>query len=109
MYDELKLLPLSFWTSDFKFKDYISVRKNPKIKPAIAIMYRDLIERHGSLWLYVSILLVLPLIPKIVRIWFQTRGARKLYPFFDYQSLGDRSLLEIRQEYDLLPFIDSNN
>ena len=24
MYDELKLLPLSFWTSDFKFADYIS-------------------------------------------------------------------------------------
>ena len=105
MYDELKLLPLSFWTSDFKFKDYINVRRDPKIKPAIEIMYRDLIEQHG-IWLYISILLVLPrLIPDIARIWFQTRGERNFYPFFDYEFLLNRSLLEIRQEYNLLPFI----
>ena len=30
MYDEIKLLPLGFWTSDFKFGDYIRTRKNPK-------------------------------------------------------------------------------
>ena len=60
MYDEIKLLPLSFWTSDFKFADYLRVNKNPKIKPAIDIMYNDLIKQHGRLWLYSSILLVLP-------------------------------------------------
>ncbi|MGL5940442.1 MAG: hypothetical protein ACRC2S_08660 [Waterburya sp.] len=110
MYDELKILPLSFWTSDFKFSDYIRTRKDPKIKPAIDIMYDDLIKQHGILWLYSSILLVLPrLLPEIIKIWWQTRGREKFYPFLeseawrDYPSgtLRDRSLLEIRQEYDL--------
>lgn len=106
MYDEIKLLPLSFWTSDFKFGDYIRTRKEPKIKPAIDIMYDDLIEQHGVLWLYSSILFVLPrLLPEVITIWFKTRGTRKYYPFLYYQSLLDRTLLEIRQDFDLLPFI----
>ena len=106
IYDEIKLLPLSFWTSDFKFGDYIRTRKDPKIKPAIDIMYDDLIEQHGVLWLYSSILFVLPLLlPEIITIWLKTRGARKHYPFFNYESLLDRSLLEIRQEFNLLPLI----
>ena len=106
MYDEIKLLPLSFWTSDFKFGDYIRTRKDPKIKPAIDIMYDDLIEQHGVIWLYSSILFVLPrLLPEVITIWLKTRGARKYYPFFNYEPLLDRSLLEIRQEFNLLPFI----
>ena len=106
MYDEIKLLPLSFWTSDFKFDDYIRTRKDPKIKPAIDIMYHDLIKQHGIWWLYSSILFVLPrLLPEVIMIWFKTRGSRKYYPFLDYQSLLDRPLLEIRHDFDLLPFI----
>ena len=106
MYDEIKLLPLSFWTSDFKFGDYIRTRKDPKIKPAIDIMYNDLIKQHGVLWLYSSILFVLPrLLPEVIIIWLKTRGARKYYPFFNYEPLLDRSVLEIRQEFNLLPFI----
>jgi hypothetical protein len=105
MYDEIKLLPLSFWTSDFKFSDYISTRKNPKIRPAIDIMYDDLIKQHG-LWLYSSILFILPrLLPEVISIWFKTRGTKKFYPFFAYESLLNRSLLEIRQEFNLLPLI----
>jgi hypothetical protein len=106
MYDEIKLLPLSFWTSDFKFGDYISTRKDPKIRPAIDIMYDDLIKQHGVLWLYSSILFVLPrLLPEVMSIWFKTRGTRKYYPFFAYEPLLNRSLLEIRQEFNLLPLI----
>lgn len=106
MYDEIKLLPLSFWTSDFKFGDYIRTRKDPKIRPAIDIMYDDLIKQHGTLWLHSSILFVLPrLLPELIAIWFKTRGTRKYYSFLSYESLLDRSLLEIRQEYDLLPLI----
>ncbi|MEM8778582.1 MAG: hypothetical protein AAGF26_06865 [Cyanobacteria bacterium P01_G01_bin.49] len=106
MYDEIKILPLSFWTSDFKFNDYIYTRKDPKIRPAIDIMYDDLIRQHGVLWLYSSILFVLPrLLPEIITIWLKTRGTRKYYPFFDYEFLLNRSLLEIRQEFDLLAFI----
>ncbi|MEM8675363.1 MAG: hypothetical protein AAGF83_16035 [Cyanobacteria bacterium P01_G01_bin.67] len=106
IYDEIKLLPLSFWTSDYKFSDYIRTRKDPKIRPAIDIMYDDLIRQHGVLWLYSSILLVLPrLLPEVIFIWFKTRGIRKYYPFLNYDSLLNRPLLEIRQDFDLFPFI----
>ena len=82
MYDELKLLPLSFWTSDFKFRDYIRANKDPKIKPAIELMYQDLIRQHGVLWLYGSILFMIPrLLPELLKIWWQTRKKRKFYPF----------------------------
>ena len=104
MYEEIKLLPLSFWTSDFKLRDYIRTNQDPQIKPAIDIMYDDL----GVVWLYSSILFVLPrLIPELIIIWFKNRGRSKYYPFLDYDSLLDRSLLEIRQEFDLLPLIKS--
>jgi hypothetical protein len=106
MYDEIKLLPLGFWTTDFKFKDYIRVNRDPVIKPSIDIMYDDLVRERGVLWLYAAILGVLPqLLPELVQIWFKTRGQRKYYPFLDYQDLFDLSLLEIRQEFDLLPLI----
>ena len=106
MYDEIKLLPLGFWTSDFKFKDYINTRRDPIIRPAIDIMYDDLVKQKGLLWLYSSILFVLPrLLPEVIVIWFKTRGKRKYYPFLNYASLLDRPLLAIRQEFDLLPFI----
>lgn len=107
MYDEIKLLPLGFWTSDFKFGDYIRTRRDPKIRPAIDIMYDDLIKQHGLLWLYSSILFVLArLLPEVLTIWFKTRGTRKYYPFLDYEPLLNCSLLEIRQDFDLLPFIN---
>jgi len=106
MYNEIKLLPLGFWTSDFKFSDYLRTNRDPTIKPAIDIMYDDLVKEHGVLWLYASILVVLPrLLPELVVMWFKTRGDRKYYPFLDYEPLFDLSLLEIRQEFDLLSFI----
>jgi hypothetical protein len=106
MYDEIKLLPLSFWTSDFKFSDYLRVNKDPTIKPAIRIMYDDLVKQHGVLWLYASILVILPqLLPEVVVMWFKTRGTRKYYPFLDYEVLLDKSLLDIRQEFALLPLM----
>ncbi len=106
MYDEIKLLPLGFWTSDFKFSDYLRTNRDPTIKPAIDIMYNDLVKEHGVLWLYASILVVLPrLLPELVVMWFKTRGDRKYYPFLGYEPLFDISLLEIRKEFDLLSFI----
>jgi hypothetical protein len=106
MYDELKILPLGFWTSDFKFKDFIRTRRDPKIKPAIDIMYDDLIKQHGLLWLYSSVFWVVPqLLPELISMWFKTRGTRKYYPFLNYESWMDTSLLEIRQTFDLLSFI----
>lgn len=102
MYDELRLLPLCFLTSDFKFRDYLRDRKNP----AVDVMYKDLVKQHGLLWLYSSIFVVLPrLLPEIVVMWFKARGTRKYYPFFDFEPLLDRSLWEIRQEFNLLPLL----
>lgn len=102
MYDELRLLPLTFFTSDYKFRDYLRDRKNP----AVDVMYDDLVKQHGLLWLYSSIFIVLPrLLPELVVMWFKSREARKYYPFFDYEPLLDYSVLEIRQKFGLLAWI----
>lgn len=102
MYDELKILPLSFWTSDFKFRDYLRERKNP----ALDVMYDDLVERQGVLWLYASILVVLPrLMPELISIWFKTRKRQRHIPYLNFEPLLNRSLLDIRQKFDLLPLL----
>lgn len=72
----------------------------------LLLKLNDLIEQHGILWLYSSIFLVLPrLLPEIISIWFKTRGKRKYYPFLNYESLFNRSVFDIRQEFDLLSLI----
>ena len=102
MYDELKILPLTFWTSDFKFRDYLRERKNP----AVDVMYEDLIKRHGVLWLVSSILIVIPqVLPELISIWFKTRKRQRYVPFLNFEPLLDRSLLDIRTEFEILPFI----
>lgn len=102
MYDELKILPLTFWTSDFKFRDYLRERKNP----AVDVMYDDLVKSQGLLWLYGSIFVVLPrLLPEVISIWFKTRKRQRYIPYLNFEPLLNRSLWDIRQEYDLLPFI----
>ncbi|HEY9882953.1 MAG TPA: hypothetical protein V6C98_05015 [Thermosynechococcaceae cyanobacterium] len=101
MYDELKILPLFWWTSECTFKTFLQMRSTP----AVDVMYDDLIREKGILWLYGAILLVLPsLIPELVSIWFRTRNRQKLVPFLNFEPLLDRPLLEIRQEFDLLQF-----
>lgn len=99
MYSELKILPLTFWTSDFKFRDWLRERKNP----AVDIMYADLLERRGAIWLYSSIFFeLLRLLPELISIWLKTRNRRRFVPFLNFEPLLDRPLLEIRQEFDLL-------
>ncbi|WP_414545525.1 hypothetical protein [Nostoc sp. CCY0012] len=69
-------------------------------------MYKDLIKERGVLWLYSSITWVLPqLLPELTMIWLKTRSSRNYYPFLNYEQLLDVSLLELRQKFDLLPFI----
>lgn len=102
MYDELKLLPISWWTSECTFKAYLKMKDSP----AVDVMYDDMIREKGVLWLYGSVLRVLPaLIPALIPIWFKTRKRQKLIPFLGFEPLLDRSLLDIRQEFDLLQFI----
>ncbi|MBD2777231.1 hypothetical protein [Iningainema tapete] len=102
MYDELKILPLTFWTSDFKFRDYMRENKNP----AVDVMYDDLIKRHGVIWLYRSILFEsVRLLPELISMWLKTRKHQRFVPFLNFEPMLERSLLEIRQEFDILPFI----
>jgi hypothetical protein len=102
MYDELKLLPLSWWTSECTFRAYLKMKDSP----AVDVMYDDMIREKGLLWLYGAVLTVLPrLVPALIPIWFKTRKRQKLVPFLEFEPLLDRTLLDIRQEYDLLPFI----
>lgn len=102
MYDELKLLPLSWWTSEYTFQAYLKMRNSP----AVDVMYEDIIRKKGAFWLYGEILKVLPgVILELIPIWFKTRNRQKLLPFLEFEPLLDRSLLDIRQEFDLLPFI----
>jgi hypothetical protein len=102
MYDELKLLPLFWWTSECTFRIYLQMKNSP----AVDVMYADMIKEKGVLWLYGAVLRVLPtLIPALIPIWCKTRNRQKLLPFLVFEPLLDRTLLDIRQEYDLLPFI----
>lgn len=102
MYDELKILPLSWWTSECTFGRYLEMKNSP----AVDVMYDDLIREKGALWLYSTILTTIPrLLPELISMWFKTRHRQKLVPFLDFEPLLDRSLLEIRQEFDLLPLI----
>lgn len=102
MYDELKILPLFWWTSECTFQRFREMRNTP----AVDVMYDDIIREKGVFWLYKEVIRVLPpLIPELVSIWFKTRKRHNRVPFLEFEPLLDRSLLEIRQELDLLPFI----
>ena len=102
MYDELKILPLFWWTSECTFQMYLKMKNSP----AVDVMYEDMIREKGALWLYGAILRVLPgVILELIPIWFNTRNRQKLLPFLEFEPLLDRSILDIRQEFDLLPFI----
>lgn len=102
MYDELKILPLFWWTSECTFQMYLKMKNSP----AVAVMYEDMIREKGALWLYGAILRVLPgVILELIPIWFNTRNRQKLLPFLEFEPLLARSILDIRQEFDLLPFI----
>ena len=102
MHDELKILPLFWWTSECDFQTYLKMKNSP----AVDVMYEDMIREKGVLWLYRSVLKVLPgVIIELIPIWFKTRNQQKLLPFLEFDPLLDRSLLDIRQEFDLLPLI----
>lgn len=103
MYDELKILPLFWWTSECTFQIYLKMKNSP----AVDVMYDDMIREKGVLWLYIAVLKVLPfLIPKLILIWIKTRNRKNRLPFLEFEPLLARSLLSIRQEFDLLPFIE---
>jgi hypothetical protein len=103
MHDELKILPLFWWTSECTFQTYLKMKNSP----AVDVMYEDMIKEKGIFWLYRSVLKVLPgVILELIPIWFKTRNRQKLVPFPEFEPLLDRSLLDIRKEFDLLPLLE---
>ena len=105
MYDEMKILPLTFWTSDFKFRDYIRVNREPVTKAMIDAMFNDLLKRYG-VWFYGSIFTaILRVLPEVISMWFKTRKRQRYITYLNFEPFLNHSLLEIRQEFDLLPFI----
>lgn len=106
LYDELKILPLIWWTSDCKFWDHLHTIQDSAIGPAIQGMYKDFLDARGALWLYASIgLVLLRLLPELIFLWFKTRDRQRWVPFMEFEPLLDRPLLEIRQDFDLLPLM----
>ncbi|MBE9032379.1 hypothetical protein IQ266_21815 [filamentous cyanobacterium LEGE 11480] len=102
MSDELKILPLFWWTSKCTFRTYLQMKNSP----AVDVMYEDMIREKGSLWLYGAVFRVLPgVILELIPVWFKTRNRQKLVPFLEFEPLLDRALVDIRQEFDLLPFM----
>ena len=103
MYDELKILPLFWWTSECTFQTYLKMKNTP----AVDVMYDDMIREKGVRWLYEAVIRVLPgLIQELISIWFRTRKRQNRVPFLEFEPLLDRSLLDIRQEFSLLQFIE---
>lgn len=102
MHDELKILPLFWWTSECTFQTYLQMKNSP----AVDVMYDDMIREKGALWLYGAVLSVLPsVLIDLIPIWIRTRNRQKLLPFLDFEPLLERSLLDIRQEFDLLSLL----
>lgn len=74
--------------------------------PAVDVMYDDMVKEKGTFWLYREVLKVFPLlIPELISIWLKTRKRENRVPFLEFEPLLDRSLLDIRQEFDLLQLI----
>lgn len=106
LYNELKILPLIWWTSDYTFGKHLKTIQDPTIGLAVRGMYKDLLEARGALWLYVSIgFVLLQLLPELVFLWLKTRQRQRWVPFMEFEPLLDRPLLEIRQDFDLLPLM----
>jgi len=102
MYDELKILPLFWWTTECTFGTYLEMKDSP----AVDVMYADMIREKGKPWLFLAVLKVLPgLLPELVSIWSRTRKWSKRLPFLEYEQLLDRQLSSIRAEYNILQFM----
>jgi hypothetical protein len=103
MFDELKLLPLFWWTSECTFGAYLKMKDSP----AVDVMYADMIQEKGTVWLYREVAKVLPkLIATLIPIWFKTRRWSDRLPFLEFEGLLDRTLIEIRQEFNLLQLMN---
>jgi len=103
MRDELKILPMFWWSSECSFSTYLTMKNSP----AVDVMYRDMVSEKGELNLILSIIKTLPLVfLDVIPIWLKTRKRRKLLPFLGYQCLLNRRLVDIRKEYDLIGIIN---
>ena len=102
IYDELKLLLLSSLTSECSNDCFSVMRKTP----AVEVIYGDVIREKGVLWLGLRVLKVIPsFIPELISIYFKTRLRNKRVPLLEFPSWLERSVNDIRQEFDLLELL----
>lgn len=109
MADELRLFFFTFFVSNYKFKNYVSSYQDwlrDFDDPSVSFTLDDVTRNQSKLSFYSSVAITLLLVlPEILMMWFETRGHQKLWLYFDFEPLLDRSLIEIRQEFELLRFI----
>lgn len=102
MRDELKILPLFWWTSECTFREYLKMKNSP----AVDIMYKDMIAEKGELHLLITIAKAAPkALIDIAKIWLRSRKRSNRLPFLKYHSLMDQKLTDIRRTYQLMNLI----
>ncbi|MGB3193279.1 MAG: hypothetical protein WBB43_28045 [Limnoraphis sp.] len=109
MRDEWRLFFLTFFVSTYTFKDYVQAYQDwlrDRDDPSVSATLDDVLKQQNALswygWAVISLLLVLP---EIIVMWFQTRRHQKYWSYYEYEPMLERSLLDIRQEFNLLDFI----
>lgn len=109
MCDEWRVFFLTLFITNYTFKDYVRAYEEwlrDMDDPSVSATLDNILKEQNPLCFYtlvvISLLLVLP---EIVVMWFQTRGHQKYWPYYEYEPMLDRSLLDIRQEFNLLEFI----
>lgn len=109
MDDELRLFFFTFFVSNYKFKNYVSSYQDwlrDFDDPSVSLTLDDVTKDQSKLSFYSSVAItLLRILPEVLMMWFETRGHQKPWLYFDFEPMLDRSVLEIRQEFDLLRFI----
>lgn len=109
MWDELRLFFFTFFVSNYKFKYYMRSYQDwlrDRDDPSVSITFDDVVKERSPLsWYSWVVITLLRVLPEIFMMWFETRDHQKPWLYFDFEPMLDRSLIEIRQEFELLPFI----
>lgn len=62
MYDELKILPLFWWTSECTFRTYLKMKNSP----AVDVMYEDMFRRSATPCAPTKVSMLLPIFFELV-------------------------------------------
>jgi len=109
MCDEWRLFFFTLFVTNYTFKEYVRAYQDwlrDRDDPSVSATLDDVLKEQNALRFYsVSLISLLLVLPEIVVMWFQTRGHQNYWSYYEYEPMLDRSLLDIRQEFNLLDFI----